>query len=121
MLTEMQQPVTLSSLAALKPRWGVSIAFLAKRAESLGLITGNQHRYLIQQMRSQWGGKTEPGDERIAPDRPRMIRKMAEMIYGDPINLVNLAKDSGLSAKLLRDLLGLEPTQARVLHFKNVC
>jgi Zn-dependent peptidase ImmA (M78 family) len=77
MYEEMQQPVTISSLALMKERWGVSIAFLAKRAQSLSLVTNNQYRYLIQQMHSLWGGKSEPGDENATPERPRLIRKMA--------------------------------------------
>jgi Zn-dependent peptidase ImmA (M78 family) len=119
MLTEMQQPVTLSSLAVLKPRWGVSIAFLAKRAESLDLLTRNQYRYIIQQMRSHWGTGAEPGDEKIEPERPRMIVKMAEMIYGNPLDLRRMSKESGVSPKVLRDLLGLESAPARVLEFRK--
>jgi Zn-dependent peptidase ImmA (M78 family)/DNA-binding XRE family transcriptional regulator len=120
MRAEMPQPVTLSSLAALKPRWGVSLAFLAKRAESLELLTRNQCRYLIQQMRSRWGAKIEPGDDAIVPEKPRMLQKMAEMVYGDPINLARLSKDSGLSPDLLRQLLNLESSRARILEFRKL-
>ena len=118
MKAEMQQPVTLSSLAALRPRWGVSISFLAKRAESLEFITRNQHRYIIQQKHSQWG-KSEPGDETITPERPRMVHKMAEMLYGNPIDFPRLTKDSGLPTKILRHLLGVEVNPARILEFRK--
>ena len=118
MRSEMQQPITLSSLAALKPRWGVSIAFLAKRADSLGLITGNQYRYLIQQMRSRWGLKSEPGDELKIPERPALPRKMAEMLYpGKPVNIAKLSKDSGVSQKLLRDFMGIGIDSASLVEF----
>lgn len=119
MYSEMQTPVTLTSLAAMKPRWGVSIAFLAKRAESLNLITRNQHRYLIQRMHSSWGTKSEPGDEGVIPERPRMVRKMAELLYGDPIDLGRLSKDSGLPAQMLREFLGIEQAPPRLLEFKQ--
>jgi Zn-dependent peptidase ImmA (M78 family)/DNA-binding XRE family transcriptional regulator len=119
MSSEMQRPITVSSLAALKSRWGVSIRFLAKRAESLELINRNQYRYLVQQMNSQWGSKAEPGDENVVPERPRMIRKMAEMLYGDPIDTARLSKDSGLSPQMLRGMLGVEHVAARILEFKR--
>jgi Zn-dependent peptidase ImmA (M78 family)/transcriptional regulator with XRE-family HTH domain len=119
MLSEMQKPVTLSSLAAMKSRWGVSISFLAKRAETLELISRNQHRYLIQQMHSNWGTKSEPGDEHVIPEKPSMVRKMAEMLYGNPIDVGRLTKDAGLPHTLIRDLLGIEPTQGRLLEFKK--
>jgi Zn-dependent peptidase ImmA (M78 family)/DNA-binding XRE family transcriptional regulator len=117
---EMQSPITLTSLAALKPRWFASMAFLAKRAESLGLITSNQHRYLIQQIRSNWGARHEPGDERLDAERPSLLRKMATMLYGDPIDLARLTKDCGLPVVMLRDMLGIVQGPARVLEFRKV-
>jgi Zn-dependent peptidase ImmA (M78 family) len=120
MEVEMDRPVTLSSLAALKPRWGVSISFLMKRAHSLSFLTKNQYRYLIQQMHSQWGREQEPGDENVQPERPRIARKMAEMLYGNPIDLNKLSKDSGLSTRMLRDVLLVEDAApARILEFRK--
>jgi Zn-dependent peptidase ImmA (M78 family) len=119
MEVEMDTPITLSGLATLKQRWGVSIAFLAKRAASLGLITKNQHRYLIQEIRSKGWDKQEPGDERATRQKPRIIRKMAEMLYGDPIDLAKLARESGLHQRMLRDLLGLESPTSTLLEFRR--
>jgi Zn-dependent peptidase ImmA (M78 family)/transcriptional regulator with XRE-family HTH domain len=119
MEAEMHPPLTLSGLATLKKRWGVSMAFLAKRAASLSFISRNQHRYLVQEIRSKGWDKKEPGDENAIHEKPRMVRKMAEMLYGKPLDLTRLSKDSGLSPKLLRDTLGLEPSEARVLEFKK--
>jgi len=116
---EMRSPITLTSLAALKPRWTASMAFLAKRAESLGLITPNQHRHLIQQMRSNWGAKSEPGDDQVQAETPLLLRKMATMLYGDPIDLPRLVKDSGLPPAILRDMLALPQGPARVLEFRR--
>ncbi len=115
----MQPPITLTSLSALKPRWGVSIAFLAKRADSLGLITPNQYRYLIQQMRANWGTKAEPGDETATPEKPLLLHKMASMLYGKPIDIQRLMKDSGLPVAMLREFLGIDLGPARVLEFKK--
>jgi Zn-dependent peptidase ImmA (M78 family)/DNA-binding XRE family transcriptional regulator len=120
MEVEMDTPITLSGLATLKQRWGVSMAFLAKRAESLGLITKNQHRYLIQEIRSKGWDEQEPGDEQATRQKPRIIRKMAEMLYGNPIDLPKLARDSDLSQRMLRDLLGLESHGSKLLEFKRI-
>src|ERR1700735_2598686 len=116
---EMQRPITLTSLSAIKPRWGVSIAFLAKRAESLGLINPNQHRYLIQQMRVNWGAKTEPSDDKVMAEKPLLLRKMASMLYGEPIDLPRLVRDSGLPLAMLRDTLGIEQAPGKLLEFKK--
>jgi Zn-dependent peptidase ImmA (M78 family)/DNA-binding XRE family transcriptional regulator len=122
MIAAMEPPITLTSLSALKPRWGVSNAFLAKRAESLSLITTNQYRYLAQQMRSTWGAISEPGDENVKPERPRLLRKMAEMLYGTPINIMRLYRESGIPAQLLGEILAADETsgkKAKLLAFKN--
>ena len=122
MESEMEEPVTLSSLAAMKPRWRVSIRALAKRAYDLGKLTPNQHRYLHQKMNATWGAYREPGDERITQEKPRLMRKMAEMTYGGPFDLARLNRDSGVPQGLLKNILcldGAHPTGATVLQFKR--
>jgi Zn-dependent peptidase ImmA (M78 family) len=46
----IHEPVTLTSLARLKPIWGVSIASLVVRAMNLKIITQRQYHYLFQQL-----------------------------------------------------------------------
>jgi Zn-dependent peptidase ImmA (M78 family)/DNA-binding XRE family transcriptional regulator len=119
MLSEMHPEVTLTRLAALKGRWGVSMAFLAKRAESLRLVSNNRYRYLVQQMRSNWGAEQEPGDDAVQAERPRVVRKMAQMLYGDPIDIAKLSKESGLPNAILRQLLDAESQSGKVLEFRR--
>lgn len=80
---EIRRPVTLSSLAELKPRWGVSIAALVRRARQLQLIEDHQYKYLNIKIRDLGWKVQEPGSNRIAPERPRALRKMFELVYGD--------------------------------------
>lgn len=122
MESEMEEPVTLSSLAAMKPRWRVSIRALAKTAHRLGKLTQNQYRYLNQKMNATWGAYREPGDERIAQEKPRLMRKMAEITYGGAIDPARLSRDSGVPQGLLKQILCLDvphPTGATVLQFKR--
>jgi Zn-dependent peptidase ImmA (M78 family)/transcriptional regulator with XRE-family HTH domain len=83
MLAEIRRPVTLSSLAELKPRWGVSIASLIRRAKELNLIQDYQYKYLNIKIRELGWKVQEPGSSRIPPERPRALRKMFELVYGD--------------------------------------
>jgi Zn-dependent peptidase ImmA (M78 family) len=121
MLEEMRSPITLSNLAPLKPRWNVSLQMLIRRASDLKLITKNQYRYLNQQVRSNGWTQLEPGDERIQQPKPRLMRKMAELQYGSPVDLGNLSIDTGIPARLLSELLGVEvpKTLGRVLNFRS--
>jgi Zn-dependent peptidase ImmA (M78 family)/DNA-binding XRE family transcriptional regulator len=121
MMEEMRSPITLSNLAPLKPRWNVSLQLLIRRASDLKLITANQYRYLNQQVRSNGWAQLEPGDDAIPQPRPRLMRKMAELQYGNPVDLGKLSGETGISTRLLSELVGVEEPRklARVLHFKS--
>ena len=120
MLEEMGRPITLTNLATLKPRWNVSLQMLIRRASDLKLVTPNQYRYLNQQVRTSGWTQLEPGDERIPQPKPRLMRKMAELRYGNPIDLAKLSRETGLPIDLVAELLGVElpKRRGRVLDFK---
>jgi Zn-dependent peptidase ImmA (M78 family)/DNA-binding XRE family transcriptional regulator len=120
MIEEMRSPITLSNLAPLKPRWHVSLQMLIRRANDLRLITSNQYRYLNQQVRTNGWTQLEPGDERITQPKPRLMRKMAELQYGNPIDLVKLSTETGIPVEVVAELLGVELQKrlGRVLAFK---
>ena len=123
----IQDPVTLTSLAKLKPIWGVSVASLVKRAFDLSLITQRQYHYLFHQL-GNLGWKTrEPAVLDIPIEKPRLFRKMVEIVYGKPINFVALAADTHVTAQELRRILadyeesaGKEPVlKSNVLRFSK--
>lgn len=103
--SEMISPLTLSTLAPLKPRWGIAISALIVRAERLGIITQRQERYLFQQM-SQRGWRTrEPSNLDVPVEKPRAVRKMAELLYGNPPDYRRIASDLHLPLTLIRNVL----------------
>jgi Zn-dependent peptidase ImmA (M78 family)/transcriptional regulator with XRE-family HTH domain len=91
---ELVPPITVSGVAAMKARWGSSIQAILYRAKQLSLITERQHKYLCMQI-SKNGWRTDEPVE-IHAEKPRALRKMAEVLYGTPINYKRLAADSNL-------------------------
>jgi Zn-dependent peptidase ImmA (M78 family)/DNA-binding XRE family transcriptional regulator len=83
MIRELLPPVTLTSVARLKPRWGVSMQALINRARGLGIITERQFRYLFQQLSAHGWRKHEPPNLDLPPERPQAVRRMAETLYKD--------------------------------------
>jgi Zn-dependent peptidase ImmA (M78 family)/transcriptional regulator with XRE-family HTH domain len=69
---EFRRPITLQSLAALKPRWKVSMKALAYRAQSLGILSQYQAARLFQQMAQMGWSKGEPLP--IPDEQPTVIR-----------------------------------------------
>jgi Zn-dependent peptidase ImmA (M78 family)/transcriptional regulator with XRE-family HTH domain len=108
MREEITKPVTLSSLAELKPRWGVSIGSLIERAYQLRIITVDQRKYLWRQMNLKGWKQQEPKNLEIEPEKPRALKRMAELRYGDKdgtINLQSLSRDTSLPAWLIAQVL----------------
>ncbi len=103
MREEITTPVTLTSLSKLKPVWGVSIQMLIVRAHELEIITDRQYKYLYKQISDRGWKKTEPIALHI--EKPRALRQMAEIVYGDPINYNRLANDFGMLPLALKRLL----------------
>ncbi len=79
---ELLPPLTLTKVARLKPKWGVSMQALIVRAKSLDLISQRQYRYLFQQLASRGWRDAEPTNLDVPIEKPRLIAKMAEVAYG---------------------------------------
>lgn len=98
-------PVTLGTLAALKPRWRVSMQALAMRAKELGIITDRQAKYLFQQISKRGWRLREPSNLDVPVEKPRSLAQMAEMIYGTPLNYRRIAAGVHLSSQLVGEFL----------------
>lgn len=107
---EMVPPLTLTTLARLKPRWGVSIQALIQRALALNIITYRQRSYLFEQLSAQGWRTAEPVF--VPTEKPRAVRKMAELLYpGSPIDYQKLAADVSLSPRLVKEFLDAHATR----------
>jgi Zn-dependent peptidase ImmA (M78 family)/transcriptional regulator with XRE-family HTH domain len=105
MQDEIRPPFDLDMFAALKRRWGVSIQALIMRSKELGIITPRKYAYLFQQLGALGWRTHEPHSEAIPVERPRAVRKIAEVAYGIPIKYRKLAADVGLTEPMVRELL----------------
>jgi Zn-dependent peptidase ImmA (M78 family) len=105
MQDEIRPPFDLDMFAGLKRRWGVSIQALIVRSKELGIITPRKYAYLFQQLGALGWRTQEPHSEAIPVERPRAVRKIAEVAYGIPIKYPKLASDVGLTEPMVRELL----------------
>jgi Zn-dependent peptidase ImmA (M78 family)/transcriptional regulator with XRE-family HTH domain len=116
---EIETPVTLTSLAPLKVRWGVSLRALVRRAHDLAKVTDRQYRYLIQRLNDEGWRYEEPIV--VGKERARALARMAELLFPSPsggIDYGRLATDLNLSVQRVREVLDLyiskqEPSQER--------
>lgn len=98
-------PLTLSDLAELKQRWGVSIQALIMRAFSLGLLTRRQVAQRFYRLNALGWRAKEPVD--VPAEKPRLLRKLAESVYGvsfDPDKVGRLIHTSG---KFIEEIMAM--------------
>src|SRR5207237_8359972 len=105
MRLEIVSPVNLDTLAPLKPRWGVSIQALIVRARELDIISPRKYTYLFQQLSMRGWRNREPRIFDIPLEKPRLVRQIAEMIYGIPIQYNKLAEDVGMQESFVKSII----------------
>ena len=102
---ELGGQITLASLVPLKKRWGVSLQALAMRAKEIGVVSDRQCRYLFEQMSQKGWRKKEPAGLEIPAEKPRALRQMAELLYGEPLEISRMAADFNVTREFLLNLL----------------
>lgn len=114
MLREIKRPVTLLDLAQLKPRWGVSVQALIRRAFDLKLLTDRQYRYFFEQISKLGWRLQEPPELDIKPEKPRLFRKLAEVALGVPPNAEKLAGLISISVGMAKQILAIHAGQSEL-------
>jgi len=112
MRRELVPPLSLMSIAKLKPRWRVAIQALIRRAHDLELITPRQYTYLFQQLSARGWRTEEPAHLEVPVEKPRAFRKMAELLYGTPVNHQKMATDFKLRSQFVKTILDVHADRA---------
>lgn len=102
MRRELQLPLTLTALADLKRRWGLSMAAIAHYAERRGLITPRQKQYLRAKLYRKGWLDREPVE--IPIEFPKLLRQMVEGVRGSR-SARELARDLAVSPTLFSEIL----------------
>jgi Zn-dependent peptidase ImmA (M78 family)/transcriptional regulator with XRE-family HTH domain len=102
---EMLSPVTLTSLARMKPRWGVSIQALVRQAKRLELLSEYQYKYMSEQIGKRGWRIQEPENLAVPVEKPRAVRKILEGAFGIPIDYRRAGEALSLYPHFLRNLI----------------
>ncbi len=112
MRDELRPPLTLTRLAQLKAKWGVSIQALVNCAYQLEIINERQRKYLFMQLSTLGWRKDEP--VAIPLERPRLLRKMAESLLGVPIDYNRVAQLVGAPPRMVQEILEQHSTREQL-------
>jgi Zn-dependent peptidase ImmA (M78 family)/DNA-binding XRE family transcriptional regulator len=108
MRREVTSPVTLTSIAQLKVRWGVSMQALIQSARRLDIITERQQKYLYTQMAARGWRTEEPSNLAPSAEKPRLFRKMLERYFETPdakLDSRRIAEAFSLSPQMVKDIV----------------
>src|SRR5437588_10972193 len=70
----------LDAFRAIKTKWGVAISMMVTRARQTGLITEAMGTSLYVNLSRRGWRQTEPYDETMEPEEPRLIRRAFELM-----------------------------------------
>lgn len=105
--------LTWRELMHLKQRWQMSLAALLYRARQDDLISATTYESAVKYMSRAGWRKVEPGDLG-PPERPRLLRRAAEILEEGGIDSETLAAEAHLPIEEVREYLGLSDEDARV-------
>ncbi len=100
---EIQEPVTLRSLAFLKAKWGISVRALIKRTLDLGLISEARRVSLEKQYSSRKWHREEPVT--VAEEQPLLVSKLVKVTLGSRTSATSVARTLGLPSMSTRELV----------------
>ncbi len=103
MRDEMPTSPTLKVLMLLKRRWGVSLQFLIRRARDVGSIDDHRYTSLFKQLSARGWTKSQPVT--VPVEKPRAYRRMAELLYGDPIDVGAVSRQMSWLPSFSSDVL----------------
>ena len=90
---EMADRPSLNYFVMLKRRWGVSLQVLIRAARTLGVVDDDRYVSLFKQLSARGWRTDQP--IHVPVEKPRAYRKMAELLYGDPVDVKALSADAG--------------------------
>jgi len=96
-------PITLTRLAELKGKWGVSIQIILFRLEQLEIIAPQKKSYWRGRLDKLGWLDNEPVP--IPSDNPVLLRQMLEKAYGAPVDTRAFAREMGIPSRFCTDLL----------------
>lgn len=100
---------TLDAFLTLKPHWKIAISAMIVRCGQLGIVTEEQERRLWINMSRRGWRKSEPLDEKIPSEKPRLLKRSFELLINEGLKTPEqIVTDLALGAPDIEALACLE-------------
>lgn len=111
---------SLDALLLLKEKWGVSVAAIIRRLDTLGILDREQVKYLNIQLRQRQWSKAEPGDDKPR-ERARLFNRTAEYLGSrENLRLDQLVEEFRLPSNFVASGLEVDPEALNPRASENV-
>ena len=111
---------SISYFKELKKRWGVAISAMVYRSKDLGIISDNQHAYLMRQMNYFKIRKSEPLDDAFPISSPSILAESMKMLIENRVQSSDqIERALGLNLSDVEKLCGVPNgyLNSRVVRF----
>ena len=108
---ELTAPVSLANIRHLARRWGVTRKSIVMRAVELKVISARRGQQLFRILTAD----RDSANEGLPAEKPRLLMRMAEIVYGNPPAPQKLAADYALPLQLASAMLGAHATRSEVV------
>ncbi len=99
---------SLNEFVALKERWKVSIGAMIMRCAKLNMLSEEHQRRLWKSFSARGWRKSEPHDEALAPEQPRLLSRSVRLLIDEKVrNRENLICEFRLHGPDIESLCGL--------------
>jgi Zn-dependent peptidase ImmA (M78 family) len=105
--SELHSQITLSELARVKARFGISIQALIMRAAALQIIDQQRQRSLFVQLSARGWRQNEPVE--VQPEYPILMRRLLELSLPDDPSSREIEKATGLPRAYVRAIAPSPP------------
>jgi Zn-dependent peptidase ImmA (M78 family)/transcriptional regulator with XRE-family HTH domain len=112
---------SLNHFLFLKEKWGVAISAMAYRCKDLGIMTANQHGYVMRQLNLKKIRKREPLDDRFQGRAPSILGESIKMLIDKGVQTKSQVEEAlALNVADIESLCGLPKDYlgSRVVPFR---
>lgn len=112
---ELNVPLTIPNVKRLSLRWGVSMQFVVMRSVQLGKVSKRRGQQVFRQLSAEGFARKEPPDALIRVEKPRLFKRIAELVYGVPVDPKKLATEFALPLLMASSIISAHAERSELI------
>ena len=112
---ELEAPLNFLNVKRLSRRWGVSPQFVVMRSVQLEKVSKRRGQQMFKELAVRGFARKEPPDATIRIEKPRLFKKIAELVYGVPLDSNKLTVDFALPPPIASSIVAAHADRSELV------